>query len=62
MTDFVFIDSGAGMAFDEALLAEIFSAKQVEIEIYLHNGEAVATAWGCDLSYDYVKINADYRT
>lgn len=53
---------GAGMAFDEALLAEIFSAKQVEIEIYLHNGEAVATAWGCDLSYDYVKINADYRT
>ncbi len=56
------VANGAGIAFDEALLAQIFSAKQVEIEIYLHNGEAVATAWGCDLSYDYVKINADYRT
>ena len=56
------VANGAGIAFDEALLAQIFSAKKVEIEIYLHNGEAVATAWGCDLSYDYVKINADYRT
>lgn len=56
------VANGAGIAFDEALLAQIFSAKQVEIEIYLHNGEAVATAWGCDLSYDYIKINADYRT
>lgn len=56
------VANGAGIAFDEALLAQIFSAKQVEIEIYLHNGEAIATAWGCDLSYDYVKINADYRT
>lgn len=56
------VANGAGIAFDAELLAQIFSAKQVEIDIYLHNGEAVATAWGCDLSYDYVKINADYTT
>lgn len=56
------VANGAGIAFDAELLAQIFAAKQVDIEIYLHNGEAVATAWGCDLSYDYVKINADYTT
>lgn len=56
------VANGAGMAFDAELLAEIFAAKQVDIEIYLHNGDAKATAWGCDLSYDYVKINADYTT
>ncbi len=53
---------GAGIEFDESVLSQIFSEKKVEIEIYLHNGSEVATAWGCDLSYDYVKINADYRT
>ncbi|WP_419153503.1 bifunctional glutamate N-acetyltransferase/amino-acid acetyltransferase ArgJ [Wohlfahrtiimonas chitiniclastica] len=53
---------GAGIAFDESLLATIFSEKKVEIEIHLHNGDQHAVAWGCDLSYDYIKINADYRT
>lgn len=56
------VANGAGIAFDAEVLSQIFAEKKVEIEIYLHNGEAVATAWGCDLSYDYVKINADYRT
>jgi glutamate N-acetyltransferase/amino-acid N-acetyltransferase len=56
------VANGAGIAFDAEILSQIFAEKKVEIEIYLHNGEAVATAWGCDLSYDYVKINADYRT
>lgn len=56
------VANGAGIAFDGELLAQIFAEKKVEIEIDLNNGEAVATAWGCDLSYDYVKINADYTT
>lgn len=56
------VANGAGIAFDESLLATIFSEKKVEIEIHLHNGDQHAVAWGCDLSYDYIKINADYRT
>ncbi len=56
------VANGAGIEFDDSVLSQIFSEKKVEIEIYLHNGDEVATAWGCDLSYDYIKINADYRT
>mgnify|MGYP002798643656 CR=1 FL=1 len=32
------------------------------MDVYLKQGEGDATAWGCDLTYDYVKINGDYRT
>ena len=40
----------------------MLSADEIRIEVDLHEGEAAATAWGCDLTYDYVKINADYRS
>lgn len=42
--------------------AEILKSDEIFVLINLHAGEAKATAWGCDLTYDYVKINGDYRT
>ena len=53
---------GAGLAFDESLAKQVLSADEVNIEITLQDGEAEAEAYGCDLTYDYVKINGDYRT
>lgn len=53
---------GAGCGFDEDEALVILSENEVEIEIDLHQGSEQATAWGCDLTYDYVKINGDYRT
>lgn len=53
---------GEGLAFDEDLAKKILLQNEVEIIIDLHEGEGKATAWGCDLTYDYVKINGDYRT
>lgn len=53
---------GAGVAFDEEKAKEILEAEEIDILVELHSGEASATAWGCDLTYDYVKINGDYRT
>ena len=53
---------GAGVDFSEELAKEILLEKEIEIRISLGDGEASATAWGCDLTYDYVKINGDYRT
>ena len=47
---------GAGVKFTDA------AKKEIEILITLGDGDANATAWGCDLTYDYVKINGDYRT
>jgi len=55
-------EQGAGLPFSEELAAKILAAKEVEILISCGDGEAAATAWGCDLTYDYVKINGDYRT
>lgn len=54
--------NGAGVAFSEEAAAEILSADEIYIDINLNDGETSATAWGCDLTYDYVKINGDYRT
>jgi glutamate N-acetyltransferase/amino-acid N-acetyltransferase len=54
--------SGAGIDFNEELAAKVLSADEIKINICLNSGESVATAWGCDLTYDYVKINGDYRT
>ena len=53
-----------GMATDysEELATKILSSSEVKAIIDIHNGEYKATAWGCDLTYDYVKINADYRS
>lgn len=55
-------EQGRGVAFDEDRAKEILSQADVEIIADLHQGEAQATCWGCDLTYDYVKINGDYRT
>lgn len=54
--------NGAGLKFDEAAALLVLKQTEVVVRAELHQGEAAATAWGCDLSYDYVKINADYRT
>jgi glutamate N-acetyltransferase/amino-acid N-acetyltransferase len=55
-------EKGKGLDFDEAKAKEILSAPEVEIRIDLHEGDASCTCWGCDLTYDYVRINGDYRT
>lgn len=54
--------SGVGLAFDEDRARRILAANEVLIEIDLKDGNERATAWTCDFSYDYVKINAHYRT
>ena len=51
-----------GLPFDEALAKQILSEEEVTIDITLDDGNSSVTAWGCDLTYDYVKINGDYRT
>ena len=53
---------GAGVAFSEEKAKEILLEKEIEILVALNDGEFSSTAWGCDLTYDYVKINGDYRT
>ncbi len=54
--------NGAGVDFSEDKAKEILLEKEIEILVTLDCGEYSATAWGCDLTYDYVKINGDYRT
>ena len=53
---------GAGVPFSEEKAKEILLEKEIEVLISLGDGEGKAVAWGCDLTYDYVKINGDYRT
>jgi len=53
---------GAGVDFSEEKAKEILLEKEIDILISLNSGNGSATAWGCDLTYDYVKINGDYRT
>ena len=53
---------GAGVPFSEEVAKEILLEKDIEILISLGDGSFGASAWGCDLTYDYVKINGDYRT
>ena len=53
---------GSGVPFSEEKAKEILLEKEIEILIELNSGSFSASAWGCDLSYDYVKINGDYRT
>jgi glutamate N-acetyltransferase/amino-acid N-acetyltransferase len=55
-------EQGAGLDFDEELAKKILSEKEVAIDIDVMEGTASASAYGCDLTYDYVKINGDYRT
>ena len=55
-------ENGAGVAFSEEKAKEILLEDEIDILVDLNQGGADATAWGCDLTYDYVKINGDYRT
>ena len=55
-------ENGGGVNFSEELAAKVISAEVIEILVDMAQGEANALAWGCDLSYDYVKINGDYRS
>ncbi|WP_295858047.1 bifunctional glutamate N-acetyltransferase/amino-acid acetyltransferase ArgJ [uncultured Oscillibacter sp.] len=53
---------GRGLDFDEALAKKILTEHDVEILIHMGEGDAACTCWGCDITYDYIKINGDYRT
>lgn len=55
-------DHGVPLDFDENLAKEILSEEAVRILVTMEDGTAEGRAWGCDLTYDYVKINGDYRT
>lgn len=55
-------EHGQGLDFDEEKAAQILLQPEVIIHVSLHEGDAHCTCWGCDLTYDYVKINGDYRT
>ena len=55
-------ENGAGIPFSEEIAKEILLEKEIDILVSLGDGPYGATAWGCDLTYDYVKINGDYRT
>ncbi len=54
--------NGAGIDFSEEIAKEILLEDEIEIIVNLNDGEYSSTAWGCDLTYEYVKINGDYRT
>ena len=54
--------NGAGVEFSEDEAKVVLSADEIFIKVNLNQGEVEAKAWGCDLTYDYVKINGDYRS
>lgn len=54
--------AGSGCGFDENEALKVLEEDEIDILINMHQGEAKTIAWGCDLTYDYVKINGDYRT
>lgn len=54
--------NGSGIPFSEEKASEVLSEDDIYINVNLNQGEASAKAWGCDLTYDYVKINGDYRS
>jgi glutamate N-acetyltransferase/amino-acid N-acetyltransferase len=60
--DIAVCKDGSGVDFSEELAKEILLEDEIYINISLNSGDYSATAWGCDLTYDYVKINGDYRT
>jgi len=55
-------ENGAGIVFNEEVAKSVLLEEEVHIQVEMNQGSGVATAWGCDLTYDYVKINGDYRT
>lgn len=56
------MDNGKPIVFDEELASKILKEHKIYVDIALAEGECDATAWGCDLTYEYVKINGDYRS
>lgn len=56
------VENGVATDYSEDLATEILSGNPVQAILNVHAGEGEATAWGCDLTYEYVKINADYRS
>jgi len=54
--------AGRGLSFDEEKAKKILQEHDITIDITLSAGTAECTCWGCDLTYDYVKINGDYRS
>jgi len=55
-------ENGCGLPFDEDLAKNILTEHDITIDIDLNDGSAECTCWGCDITYDYIKINGDYRT
>ena len=53
---------GHGLEFDEDLAKKILTEHDITIDVDMADGEAECTCWGCDITYDYIKINGDYRT
>jgi len=55
-------ENGTGIVFDEELALQILTEHEITIDISMNAGTAGCTCWGCDITYDYIKINGDYRT
>ena len=55
-------ENGYGLKFDEKKALKILKEKEIKITVNMNSGKNKATAWGCDLTYDYVKINGSYRS
>ena len=55
-------ENGQGTSFDEIKAKEILLREEIKILVDMKSGTESAIAWGCDLSYDYVKINGEYRS
>ena len=54
--------AGRGLDFDEELAKKILTEDEVDIDVTMAEGDESCTCWGCDITYDYIKINGDYRT
>ena len=54
--------NGRGLNFDEDLAKKILTEDEIEINIDMNSGNGLCQCWGCDITYDYIKINGDYRT
>ena len=54
--------SRRGLAFDEELAKKILTEDEIVIDVTMGEGDGTCTCWGCDITYDYIKINGDYRT
>ena len=62
LSNYQLVKDGMDAGFDEDKATELFSKDTVTITVDLNAGDATVTMWTCDYSYDYIKINADYRT